>query len=148
MNSLKNNRGAALVEFALVSLLLITLVFGVIEFSLIMKDSMTLNQAAREGVRSASVGSPTATVTSRVEGAAVTLTASKLSTSIQSRTSPTASWSSLGNSSDGTANAAQAGDQVRVTVTYPHSLITGKLFSWKSGGSTVTLSGDMVMRRE
>lgn len=148
MKTMRNRRGAALVEFAMVALLLITLVFGVIEFSLMMKDSLTLNQAAREGVRSAAVGSPTSTIITRVQGSAVTLTASQITTTLQRRISPTGTWSTLGNSSDGLSNSALPGDQVRVTLSYPHNLITGNLFTVFRGKSTVTLKSDMVMRRE
>jgi Flp pilus assembly protein TadG len=144
----KNNRGAALVEFALVALLLITLVFGVIEFSLMMKDFLTLNEAAVVGVRSASIGSPTSTIVSYVQGAATTLTASQITITLQTRSSPTGTWTTLGNATGGLSNAAQSGDQVRVTLSYPHQLVTGTLFSWISGGSTVTVYSDMVMQRE
>jgi hypothetical protein len=47
-------RGDAAVEFALVSLLLFTLVFGIIEFSLVMRDKIAVTSAARAGGRLAS----------------------------------------------------------------------------------------------
>jgi hypothetical protein len=46
--------GAAAVEFALVSLLLFTLLFGVIEFSLLLRDNVSVSSAVRSGARIAS----------------------------------------------------------------------------------------------
>lgn len=146
-----DNRGAALVEFAIVVLLLLTLVFGIIEFGLLMKDYMVLNQAAREGARSASLGSPTSVVTTRIQNSIPTLDVSRLTITLQKRTmSPSpGSWTSLGNSADGLTNDAQQGDQVRAYLAYSHRLVTGSMFTWLGGGGTsLTIHGDMVMRRE
>lgn len=51
---LRGDRGAAAVEFALVSLLLFTLLFGIIEFSLAMRDKIAVTSAVRTGGRVAS----------------------------------------------------------------------------------------------
>lgn len=147
----REQRGAAAVEFAIIVTLLVTLVFGIIEFSLMMKDYLTLSQAAREGVRSAALGSPTSTVTTRIQNSALTLDSSTISIQLYKRTmgSSPGSWSALGNSSDGTSNNALPGDQVRVRLVYPHDLVTGDLFTWFAGGeSSVNVAGEMVMRRE
>ena len=47
----RSERGAAAVEFALVMPLLLLLVFGIVEFGLIMNRQITVTHAAREGVR-------------------------------------------------------------------------------------------------
>jgi Flp pilus assembly protein TadG len=145
---LLNNRGAALVEFAIVSVLLITLMLGIIEFGLLMKDYLTLSQSAREGSRSASLGSPTSVVQARVLNSAPTLTVASIVISAQKR--PVGgSWSALGNSADGLSNDALAGDQVQVSLTYPHVLITGSFFSWLAGGgNSISIHTQMIMRRE
>lgn len=52
----RDDRGAAAVEFALVSLLLVTLVFGIIEFSLLLRDHVAVTSAVRAGARIASAG--------------------------------------------------------------------------------------------
>lgn len=44
-------RGSAIVEFALVSVLLIVFAFGIIEFGLAWQDRLTVQTAARAGVR-------------------------------------------------------------------------------------------------
>lgn len=47
----KNDRGAAVIEFAILLLLLIPLLFGIIEFGFIWAQSHYLSHAAREGAR-------------------------------------------------------------------------------------------------
>ena len=51
----KNEQGAALVEFAIVAMLLITLVLGIIEFGWVFNGWIMLTGAAREGARVAAV---------------------------------------------------------------------------------------------
>jgi Flp pilus assembly pilin Flp len=51
----KNDRGAALVEFAIVALLLITLLLGIIEFGWLLTGWVVVTGAAREGARAAVV---------------------------------------------------------------------------------------------
>lgn len=53
---MSKERGAAAVEFALVSLLLVTLVFGIAEFGRAWFTQSTLSGAAREGVRVFALG--------------------------------------------------------------------------------------------
>jgi hypothetical protein len=48
---LKNEAGAALVEAALIMIPFLLLLFGVIEFGLLLYDQQVLNNAAREGAR-------------------------------------------------------------------------------------------------
>lgn len=50
-------RGAALVEFALIFPILLLLVFGIVEFGRGYHAKSTLTHAAREGVRAAALGS-------------------------------------------------------------------------------------------
>ena len=149
--ALKDNRGAALLEFAIVVLLLLTLVFGIIEFALLMKDYTVLGHAAREGARSAALGSPTSAVTTRIQQTAVSLKSASLTIALQKRTmaATPGPWVALGNTTDGLHNDAQQGDEVRAYLTYAHQLVTGTFFSWLfGGGGSVTIHGDMIMRRE
>ena len=48
---LKEQKGATLVEFAIIIPLLITLIFGIIEFGLLLYDKGIITHAAREGAR-------------------------------------------------------------------------------------------------
>lgn len=51
INQVKNNRGAALVEFAIVLPLLLLLLVGMIEFGLLFYNKQVLTNASREGAR-------------------------------------------------------------------------------------------------
>lgn len=135
-------RGAALVEFALVSALLLLLLFGIIEMGLLFQDQAELAQAAREAARSAAVGDPTTTVKGRAASAGVGLTLPAGNVVLEKSTDNGATWAALGDS--GTANNAATGNLVRVTVTYSHPLVTSYVFS----GGSKTLMSKMVMRRE
>lgn len=145
---LRGNRGAALVEFAIVSVLLIMLVFGIIEFALLMKDYLTVNQAAREGARVASLGYQTTVIRDHVVSAAPTLTLSSESVVLKTGLANTDSsgWADLGD--DAGYNDADHGSMILVEVPYEHQLVTGTLLSSIFGGSTVTIHGSMVMGRE
>ena len=52
----KNERGAAMIEFALIAIMFFTLLFGIIEFGWIFNGYITLEAAAKEGARLAVVG--------------------------------------------------------------------------------------------
>jgi Flp pilus assembly protein TadG len=51
----KEQRGASMVEFAIVLPLLLLLVFGMIEFSILLYDKAVITNASREGARFASM---------------------------------------------------------------------------------------------
>jgi len=53
LGKINNQNGAALVEFAIVLPLLLILIFGIIEFSVLFYDKAMLTNATREGTRAA-----------------------------------------------------------------------------------------------
>ena len=60
--NLKNQKGAAVVEFAIIGVLLFWLLFGIIEFSICLYDKQMITNASREGARAGIVAqSPRAT---------------------------------------------------------------------------------------
>ena len=63
-------RGAVAVEFAIISILLFTILFGIIEFGIFFSRYQVFNGAAREGARVASTRGTEAAVTARVIDAA------------------------------------------------------------------------------
>lgn len=146
--------GSLSVEMAIVAPVLILLLFGTIEMGLLFKDALTLSSAAREGVRVAAVGSTVQDINNRITAAAATLHTENLSVEINKRMYAGGSWSSwtnLGDTGDGLGNDALRGEQIRITLTYPHELVTGGLFSGlvtAPGESAVNLSSSMVMMRE
>lgn len=63
-------RGAAAVEFAIVLPLLVLVLFGIVEFSLMYNRQQALHAAAREGARVASIETSTqSAITAAVDGA-------------------------------------------------------------------------------
>jgi Flp pilus assembly protein TadG len=65
------DRGATVVEFALLLPLLLLIVMGIVDFGRLLNAQESLTQAAREGARLVALGQPD--VTSRTQAAAGTL---------------------------------------------------------------------------
>jgi len=145
-------RGAALVEFALVVPILLMLFLGIVEFGVLMMHQLTLVQVAREGSRHASLGRPVAEIQQRVINTAGALpnhdelTIDLSYSTDQGQTYPY----SLGDAGGGSENDALPGSLIKVTLDWPHHLITGSFFSWLSGvsGDALPLRGEVIMRRE
>jgi len=147
-------RGTTTVELAIVAPLLIFLLFGIIEFGLMVKDLVGINQAAREGARTAAVGATPATISARIAGSAPTIDTGQLTTLYEYRSydedsSTWGNWTVLGTS-DGQNNASD-GDQIRISLEYPHQLVTGGVFASLADDpeqGTVSLETAIIMRRE
>lgn len=123
MGRRESDRGAAAVEFALVVPLLLTLVFGIVEFGRIYNIQTSITAAAREGARVMALqnDSTAATAAAQTSAQPYVITGSEVS---------------VGTCPDpNTTNAI-----VKVTVTYPVNLLTG----WF--GKSITLTGTGVMR--
>lgn len=138
----KFQRGAALVEFALVSVLLFFLLFGIVEVGLLFGDQALVGAAARESARAAAVGQPSGAARLQGMQAAVGLSLSPEAIRLERSGDGGLTWAALGDR--GTGNDAGAGDLVRATVTYQHSYVTALVFS----GGSKTLTAHRVMRRE
>jgi Flp pilus assembly protein TadG len=126
-NWIKNNRGQAVVEFALILPVLTLLLAGMMEFGLVINQYMVVAEAAREGARSAAVGSSDATVTSVAKAAASQIDKGQLIVAI----SPA---------------ARTQGNSVTVTVTNPVQAITLLMNPFFPAGFTV--QGVTTMRVE
>ncbi len=150
--------GSVTVEMVLVTPILLMLLFGIIEFGLIFKDIAVMKQATREGVRSAAVGETTSQIISQVEASAATMSPEDLTIELKYRaySGGWPSWDTaptLGNIGSGETaqNDALPGAQIRVHVSSPHHLISGRLFSGLADNpdsQTMTLTTSSVMRRE
>lgn len=138
----------------MVAPLLIFLLFGIIEFGLMVKDLVGVNQAAREGARSAAVGATPETLAIRIAGAAPTINAENLAITAEFRgfnesTGTWREWETLGVNQG--ENNARPGDQIRISIAYPHPLVTGALFAGLADdpeNGTITLNTAIVMQRE
>jgi Flp pilus assembly protein TadG len=127
---IKNNRGQAIVEFALVFPWLILMLVGVIEFGLILNQYMVMSEAAREGARSAALGADNATVTAAVQAAvsSQSIDKSRITVSINP------------------SGARVRGNAVTVTAAYPVKTITQMMSVFFTG--TPTVEGSATMRVE
>jgi Flp pilus assembly protein TadG len=67
----RRDDGAAIVEFALISVLLVTLVFGIINFGLILSFKQDVTRAAAEGARAGAVAYPAANAFADAEDATI-----------------------------------------------------------------------------
>ena len=119
-----------MVEFVIVLLPLLLLLFGIIELGVVMYDKVTVVQDAREAVRLASVNDPSGLTILGDAPAGSTLT-------FTCATDP---------NSGNAAGAYNVGDKVTAHVTYVHTFVTpliGDLF-----GGTVDLSSNATMTLE
>jgi Flp pilus assembly protein TadG len=146
-------RGGVAVEFAMVVPILVIFLFGVIEFGLIFKDLLVLNQAAREAARAGALGSSTTAMVAAMTTSASTLTTGSITYYLERGVYSSGTWTytTLTDTGSPAVNSAATGDYIRVRLTYPHTLVTGKLFSRianAQNGTAVGLSASTVMRRE
>lgn len=71
-SKIKDQRGQALVELALVIPLIMTLLLGIVEFGRIYTAQLTLNNAVRAGARAASVGDDDVSINNQVTNICLT----------------------------------------------------------------------------
>jgi Flp pilus assembly protein TadG len=144
-------RGAALVEFALILPILLLLFLGIIEFGVVMMHQLTLVQVAREGSRHASLGKPVAQIEERIYNTAGALpNHTDLTIQLNYSTDQGVTYPYVLGDNAGGENDAPPGSLIKVTLTWPHHLITGSFFSWLTGvqGDVLPLKSEVVMRRE
>ncbi|MDD4602005.1 hypothetical protein SDC9_14767 [bioreactor metagenome] len=124
----ENHRGQAMVEFALVVPVLLLLVLGIMEFSLVIHQYMVVSGAAREGARSAALGETDPVVEGVVANAATGLDSNKIIVTV----APTPTRTQ--------------GEAVSVTVTYPITTYTPLIGAFFADDSRI--KGSAVMRVE
>lgn len=115
--------GAAAVEFALVVPLLLSLLFGIVEFSRAYHAQVAVSSAAREGARAMAIQDDVDVALEQTVAAAPSL-------------QPTLDSSQV----EVVPEACAPGQTVTVTVTYPFSFVTDMF------GDGLTLTGEGVMR--
>ena len=127
-------RGAAIVEFAVILPLLITLLFGIIEFGHLFHVRLTTQQAAREGCRLAVLQS-----TSKPYSATGGVVMSRMTEILN------ASGLSMDQVSVQIAEDSPSDPMVTITITVPYDevALTGFL-----GPIATELSGSCSMRKE
>jgi Flp pilus assembly protein TadG len=147
----KRRRGSTIVEFALLVPVLLAILLGIIEFGWLVKNQLTIANAAREGARAAAVGKNTATIDARVQDMCATLPGAPTSITITKQkdngidSDGYAYTTTLGDTACGTntCNDAATATMIRVRVSTTNRPLTG-FFPFMSR----TIQVDVVMRRE
>lgn len=140
MMCLRDESGSAAVEFAVISVVLIAVLFGIIEFGILLFDKHVLTNASREGARAGVVMRvprlPDAAIISKVDeyAQAHMISFGASSTLNTTVTPPEASRS----------GAALFGTEMEVTVTYPYEFMVLSGF----GLGPVNLTAKTRMRME
>jgi Flp pilus assembly protein TadG len=138
-----SQRGVAAVEFALICSLLFLLVFGIIEFSIMLYDKAMLTNASREGARAGIVWAPDrteASVTSLVTAAVDLYTPNLINFDATSLISTDVDFEGVG-----------PGQSLTVNLTYPYSFLVFDALSNLFGGGfgpILNLQAQTVMRME
>lgn len=128
----RGEKGANLVEFAILAPFLILLLFGIIEFAWVFATNLDVKHGAREGARITAVNTPD---TGNVDLAAEICSRMNI---VGSDTATTITWAS-----DGTP---AVGEGVTVTVSTPLATLTG-IMDW-AFGSVPTLDSTVEIRIE
>lgn len=138
-----NNRGQALVEFALLAPLVMLILIGIVEFGRAWQAKQTLTDAAREGARLAVVGNPTYTVDT---------VALKVKTMMKQAGFDSAQVTiayPLGCHFAGCSPRTGTNDVTAVSLSMPHRFVAlHRLITLVTSGGTVTLRTTARMRNE
>lgn len=120
-----NDRGAAAVEFALVSVVLITLLVGIMEFGYAFLVQSTVSGAAREGARSYAITSDPVAARNRAIEASASLPVPLVASDIEIK------FEKCGSSASVSCTCTTIpGDSVRFrVVNYQHAGLTGMFFN-------------------
>lgn len=133
----KDQGGTSAVEFALVLPMLVTLVFGIIEFSLLLYDKAMITNASREGVRAGIVLQTPRVTNTEIQTVVDSYLGNHLVT-FGSASSPTTTITRAGDN---------FGDPLTVTVTYSYNfLVLPNFITTINGPLNVTATA--VMRME
>lgn len=148
-------KGAAIVEFAIVLPLLLMLVFGIIEFGIMLYDKAEVTNASREGARTGIVYDyPNRVAVSKITTVVQNYLSGHM---ITFGTQPTISPIVKSGTTDASGNCTpsangicvNAGDCLSVTVNYPYTFLALPNFVTSLvGQNPLTLSATTIMRCE
>ena len=136
---MKSEKGAAAIEFAIVLPVLVLLIVGIMEFSILFYDQAVITNASREGARAGIVFShPNPISDAEIQAVVNNYCASRMIT-FGAASSVTTSVSRAGSGT--------AGDPMTVLVNYHYDfLVIPNFLSNLAGG--INLAGQTVMRME
>lgn len=122
-------KGQALVEMAVATTLLLTILIGIMEFGYLARNSLLIANASREGARAAALGKTIDLTRERISNTMKPLTTtfgtsaenSKLEYSIDNGVNWIAEWPA----NSGNYNGVPVGSLIRITVVTRHQQLTG-----------------------
>jgi Flp pilus assembly protein TadG len=121
--SMKDRKGIAALEFALIAPVLLLMIFGMATFGIALNNYLTLTDAVRAGARTLSTSrgstTPFSGTTSAITAAAPTLTASTLTAGITMTVNGTPCTS---DAACATTLSASTGSATTVSASYPCNL--------------------------
>ncbi|ERI91501.1 TadE-like protein [Clostridiales bacterium oral taxon 876 str. F0540] len=82
MKIIRNNKGQALVEFAIILPILLLLIMGIVQFGMMINSYLSIQYASREGARAGIVGSTDAEIKNLIIANSQSLDASKITVTI------------------------------------------------------------------
>jgi Flp pilus assembly protein TadG len=129
MRSLRNHKGQALVEFALVLPILILLIMGIVQFGLVINSYLTIQNASREAARAGIIGTSDVDIKNLIITTSNSLEAEDLTVSITPNESNRVS-----------------GETLSVKLSYNYELIVPVINS--IFGKSIVLQGQTSMRIE
>ena len=146
----RSERGAALVEFALVLVLVAMLLFGIIEFGIAYNDYIAVRQGTREGARLAVVDDVNNAPSCKIAGATITPPAKPNNTFDATNAVICKTKDRIGLDQTKTkvkivVAAKSVGANVTICASYPLTSVTGLIAPFINGR---TLVSTVVMRLE
>jgi Flp pilus assembly protein TadG len=142
--TMRDEKGTALVEFAIVAPLLFVILFGIIEFGILLYDKAMITNASREGARAGIVFNHPNRITDAEITAVVMNYCQDYLISFDSSSTLTAVISRTGT-------GVEPGDSLTVTVDYPFQfLVFSNLIALIGGdiGNLLNLRAETIMRLE
>jgi Flp pilus assembly protein TadG len=138
IRKISNQNGAAMVEFAIVLPVLLMLIFGMIELSILLYDKAMITNASREGTRLGILYRPNPVLEEDITNTVD----SYLLNNLISLGDGSANWTTTVS-----GQCSYTGAPLTVTVTYPYNFLVLPNFVQSLSG-TLTLSAQTVMRCE
>lgn len=148
----RGRRGATIVEFVLLSSFLFTIIFGIVEFGMIMNDQLALINASRHACRQGVAGKTATEMRDAVRAMSkLNVTDPQILIDCNDQPDCSGTWTDVYDDGTGLSNTAARGEPLRVRVNqWPHRMLAGSMFSWVTGvtAGTLRLSSSVTLRRE
>lgn len=140
MRRLRCQKGVAAIEFAILLPILLVIIFGIIEFSILLYDKQVITNASREGARAGIVVGPVRATFSEIESVVNSYVASNLITFGTPNTPVT-------TVTPGDLTGMAFGEDLTVLVSYNYEFLVLPNFVASLGG-VKTLNAQTVMKME